>query len=181
MPQDAAPLPNDPAALKAMIVALQTENQKMSASLRARDLLVQALRTRIAKLQKQKFGPSLEKTEREIEQLEIALEDLQVALAEAGKPPYSARHGRPEPVGVRSGLEVRRSCAALPAERNLRPYGGGYSRYHHGRLGRRGHEDAGTAARKARSLNPGARHDDHRDRENERLQSAGLSGPFYDI
>lgn len=84
MSQDAAPLSNDPAVLKATIAALQAENQKMSASLRAHDLLVQALRTRIAKLQKQKFGPSSEKIEREIEQLELALEDLQVALAEAG-------------------------------------------------------------------------------------------------
>lgn len=84
MSQDAAPLSNDPAVLKAMIAALQAENQKMSASLRAHDLLVQALRMRIAKLQKQKFGPSSEKIEREIEQLELALEDLQVALAEAG-------------------------------------------------------------------------------------------------
>jgi transposase len=83
MSDDAAPLPNDPAVLKAMIAALQAENQKMSASLRAHDLLVQALRVRIAKLQKQKFGPSSEKIEREIEQLELALEDLQVALAEA--------------------------------------------------------------------------------------------------
>ena len=78
-----APLPNDLAALKAMIAVLQAENQKMSASLRAHDLLVQALRVRIAKLQKQKFGPSSEKIEREIEQLELALEGLQVALAEA--------------------------------------------------------------------------------------------------
>ena len=83
MSDDAVPLPNDPAVLKAMIAALQAENQKMSASLRAHDLLVQALRVRIAKLQKQKFGPSSEKIEREIEQLELALEDLQVALAEA--------------------------------------------------------------------------------------------------
>ncbi|MAC81170.1 MAG: IS66 family transposase [Rhodobacteraceae bacterium] len=83
MSDDAAPLPNDPAVLKATIAALQAENQKMSASLRAHDLLVQALRVRIAKLQKQKFGPSSEKIEREIEQLELALEDLQVALAEA--------------------------------------------------------------------------------------------------
>lgn len=84
MSDDATPLPNDPAVLKAMIAALQAENQKMSASLRAHDLLVQALRVRIAKLQKQKFGPSSEKIEREIEQLELALEDLQVALAETG-------------------------------------------------------------------------------------------------
>lgn len=83
MSEDTASLPNDPAALKAVIAALQTENAKMSASLRAHDLLIQALRVRIAKLQKQKFGPSSEKVEREIEQLELALEDLQVALAEA--------------------------------------------------------------------------------------------------
>ncbi|QEW18416.1 Transposase (plasmid) [Marinibacterium anthonyi] len=87
MSAEATPLPNDPAALKAMIAALQAENQKMSASLRAHDLLVQALRVRIAKLQKQKFGPSSEKIEREIEQLELALEDLQVALAEAEDTP----------------------------------------------------------------------------------------------
>ncbi len=76
-------LPNDPVALKAMIAALQVENTKMSATLRAHELLVQSLRIRIAKLQKQKFGASSEKIEREIEQLELALEDLQVATAEA--------------------------------------------------------------------------------------------------
>ena len=87
------PLPNDPAALKAIIAALQAENQKMSASLRAHDLLVQALRVRIAKLQKQKFGASSEKIEREIEQLELALEDLQLALAEANDPSPAAEKG----------------------------------------------------------------------------------------
>lgn len=87
------PLPNDPAALKAIIAALQAENQKMTASLRAHDLLVQALRVRIAKLQKQKFGASSEKIEREIEQLELALEDLQLALAEANDPSPAAEKG----------------------------------------------------------------------------------------
>ena len=42
---------------------------------------------RIARLQKQKFGASSEKIEREIEQLELALEGLQVALAEAEEGP----------------------------------------------------------------------------------------------
>ncbi|MEL6286503.1 MAG: IS66 family transposase [Pseudomonadota bacterium] len=83
MSSDTLDLPNDPAVLKAMIAALQAENDKMSATLRAHDLLVQSLRIRIAKLQKQAFGSSSEKIEREIEQLELALEDLQVALAEA--------------------------------------------------------------------------------------------------
>ena len=76
-----------PAVLKAMIAALQAENAKMSATLRAHDLLVQALRIRIAKLKKQKFGASSEKIEREIEQLELALEDLMVATAEADDTP----------------------------------------------------------------------------------------------
>lgn len=83
MSEHTASLPNDPAALKAMIASLRAENGKILATLRAHDLLVQALRMRIAKLKKQKFGSSSEKIEREIEQLELALEDLKVALAEA--------------------------------------------------------------------------------------------------
>ena len=83
MSQTPVDMPDDPAALKALIAALQAENAKMSATLRAHDLLVQALRIRIAKLKKQKFGASSEKIEREIEQLELALEDLMVATAEA--------------------------------------------------------------------------------------------------
>ena len=75
MSPEAAPLPDDTIALKAMIASLQAENAQMAATLRAHDLLVQALRVRIAKLKKQAFGKSSEKIEREIEQLELALED----------------------------------------------------------------------------------------------------------
>lgn len=75
-------LSDDPAVLKAMIAALQAENARMSATLQAHEQLVQALRLRIAKLQKQAFGKSSEKIEREIAQLELALEDLLVAAAE---------------------------------------------------------------------------------------------------
>ncbi len=80
-------LSNDPAVLKAMIAALQAENSKMSATLRAHEMPVQALRVRIAKLKKQKFGTSSEKIERDIQQLELALEDLQVARAEVTDTP----------------------------------------------------------------------------------------------
>ena len=75
-------LPTDPAELRAEIAALQVENARLTATLRAHDLLIEALRARIAKLQRQRFGPSSEKIEREIEQFELALEDLQVAAAE---------------------------------------------------------------------------------------------------
>ena len=83
MSENAPKLPDDPAVLRAIIASLEAENAKLSATLRAHDLLVQTLRTRIAKLQKQAFGKSSEKIEREIAQLELALEDLQVAMAEA--------------------------------------------------------------------------------------------------
>jgi len=81
-------LPDDPAVLKAVIAALQAENDRMSATLRTHDLLIHSLRVRIAKLRKQAFGARSEKVEREIEQLELALEDLQVALAEADDSPH---------------------------------------------------------------------------------------------
>ena len=84
MSDSAKNLPDDPALLKAMIAALSAENAKMSATLRAHDLLVQTLRVRIAKPQKQKFGASSEKIEREIEQLELALEDGSVAQIPCG-------------------------------------------------------------------------------------------------
>jgi hypothetical protein len=87
MSTSAPDLPDDPAVLKAMIAALRAENAQITATLRAHDLLVQALRVRIAKLKKQAFGKSSEKIEREIEQLELALEDLQVAMAEADTAP----------------------------------------------------------------------------------------------
>lgn len=89
MSSDAQNLPDDPAALKAMIAALQAENAKISATLRAHDQLIQALRLRIAKLRKQAFGQSSEKIEREIEQLQLALEDLMIAAAETDATPIS--------------------------------------------------------------------------------------------
>lgn len=79
----APPLTDDPVLLKALIAALQAENTKISATLRAHDQLIQTLRLRIAKLKKQVFGQSSEKIEREIEQLELALEDLLIASAES--------------------------------------------------------------------------------------------------
>ncbi len=83
MSNAAQTLPDDPALLKALIVALQAENAKISATLRAHDQLIRTLRLRIAKLKKQVFGQSSEKIEREIEQLELALEDLLIATAES--------------------------------------------------------------------------------------------------
>lgn len=89
MSKAAENLPDDPALLKAMIAALRAENAKMSATLQAHDQLIQALRLRIARLKKQVFGKSSEKIEREIQQLELALEDLLIATAESNAEPFN--------------------------------------------------------------------------------------------
>jgi len=86
-------LPDDPAALKAIIVAQRTEAVRMAASVKAYEALVEALKIRIARLRRQKFGRSSEKLEREIEQLELALEHLEVAQAGADPTPDPAAEG----------------------------------------------------------------------------------------
>ena len=121
MPPSAPKLPDDPELLKAMITALQAENAKITATLRAHDQLIQSLRLRIAKLRKQVFGKSSEKIEREIEQLELALEDLLIAAAESDPSPVNETD---EPVASPSSAAkektVRRRprvSAATPRER----------------------------------------------------------------
>ena len=122
-------LPDDPAELRAMIAALQAENAqiaaenaKMSTTLRVHDQLVQALRLRIAKLQKLAFGKSSEKIEREIEQLELALEDLLVAVAEDDDAPINEGQDEPaadEPTASALRRRPRVSDATLRERREL--------------------------------------------------------------
>jgi transposase len=80
MPHAAVTLPDDPAALKNLVLQLQ-------GALRAHDLLIQALRLQIARLKKRRFGASSEKVAREIEQLKLALEGLQIAQTEIAAVP----------------------------------------------------------------------------------------------
>ena len=120
-------LPDDPALLKAMIAALQAENVKISATLRAHDQLIQTLRLRIAKLRKQVFGQSSEKIEREIEQLQLALEDLMIAAAETDATPISeadmAAPARPAVIAAEGAMRRRPrvSANAIRERRELDP------------------------------------------------------------
>jgi transposase len=81
---DVDALPEDTAALRAIILAQHREIAGIAAANRAYEALIQALKITIARLKKQRFGPSSEKIEREIEQLELALESLETARAVAG-------------------------------------------------------------------------------------------------
>jgi len=116
MSKPAETLPNDPAVLKAMIAALQAENAKISATLRVHDQLIQALRLRIAKLQKLAFGKSSEK----IEQLELALEDLLVAVAEEDDAAIDEGQNEPSPEAADAPALRRRPRVSDATQRERR-------------------------------------------------------------
>ena len=108
-----------------MIAILQAENAKISATLRAHDQLIQALRLRIAKLRKQAFGQSSEKIEREIEQLELALEDLMIAAAETDAAPVNETDMLTPPTLIAaegghapSFPRIRKCCPRTPGTRS---------------------------------------------------------------
>lgn len=107
--------------LKAMIIAQREETTRLQASVRAYETLIQALKIRIAKLQRQKFGPSSEKIQREIEQLELTLEDLEVAMAAAEASDTADERDAAEAPSVEKAEPRRRGKprvdAATPRER----------------------------------------------------------------
>ena len=123
MSSEPAPLPDNPVALKAMIAALQADNARMSATLRAHDQLIRTLRLRIAGLKKKVFGKASEKIEREIEQLELALEDLLIAAAESRSDPMDEDKAEPAVAPAPEGTTERkprrrpRVSEATPRER----------------------------------------------------------------
>ena len=82
-------LPEDPAALRAIILAQQQKIVGMEASSRAYEALIQALKLTIARLKRQRYGSSSEKIDREIAQLELALESLEMAAAATDPTPES--------------------------------------------------------------------------------------------
>ncbi len=65
----------------ALIVSLQTQ-------IDARDRVIEMLRTQLARLRRMTFGTSSEKLAREIEQLELALEEYEAdaAIADVSSP-----------------------------------------------------------------------------------------------
>jgi transposase len=80
------PLPDlntlDADALRAMIVAQHEQLQAHVEQLLSRDHEIQHLKLLIAKLQRMQFGRRSEKVERQIEQLELKLEELEANRAE---------------------------------------------------------------------------------------------------
>ena len=75
MSRSAADLPEDPAELRRFAAALAAE-------VHAKTLLIEKLRMQLAVLRRARFGRSSEKLDREIEQLELLLGDIEESDAE---------------------------------------------------------------------------------------------------
>jgi transposase len=80
---NAADLPNDIEALKALLLARDEQILGLEAQLNTRAAEIEHLKLMIAKLRRMQFGRKSEKLDHQIEQLELQLEDLQADEAEA--------------------------------------------------------------------------------------------------
>jgi transposase len=78
-----AELPTDPAELHAFALACQSELKVAELSVQYKALEIEKLKLQIAKLRRMQFGRSSERITRQIEQLELRLEELESGEAEA--------------------------------------------------------------------------------------------------
>jgi transposase len=77
-----AELPTDPAELRAFALACQSELKVAEISVQYKTLEIEKLKFLIAKLRRMQFGRSSERINRQIEQLELRLEELESGEAE---------------------------------------------------------------------------------------------------
>ncbi len=82
MPLATAALPTDPDELRAFALACQSELRVAELSVQVKALEIEKLKFQIAKLRRMQFGRSSERITRQIEQLELRLEELEAAEAE---------------------------------------------------------------------------------------------------
>jgi len=78
-----AALPTDPAELRAFALACQSELKMAELSVQYKTLEIEKLKFQLAKLRRMQFGRSSERITRQIEQLELRLEELEAGEAEA--------------------------------------------------------------------------------------------------
>ncbi|EJO59668.1 TPA: IS66 family transposase [Burkholderia multivorans] len=115
-----ADLPDDVDALKAMVANLREQ-------LSSRTIEIEHLKLTIAKLRRMQFGRKSEKLDRQIEQLELRLEDLQAdeGAAAAASAPRKTRAHREAPVREPLPAHLERDERVhLPAEENCPECGG---------------------------------------------------------
>jgi len=98
MPLDPDQLPDDIAELKRLLLAKDAELIAAKNGLIVSSLTIEKLKAQLAKLRREKFGSSSERTERAIAQLELALEEAEATKAEAeASAPQSPEPDTPSP------------------------------------------------------------------------------------
>jgi transposase len=117
-PDDIETLRDLVAAQRAELDAARAARAKAETALIGRDLLIEKLKIQIAKLKRMRFGQSSEKLKTEIEQLELALEELETAEAEQPVKLDSADCVRPAPVRSLPAHLPREDVYHLPASGN---------------------------------------------------------------
>jgi len=119
-----AELPTDPAELRIFALACQGELKAAQFSVQIKALEIEKLKFQIAKLRRMQFGRSSERISRQIEQLELRLEELQsgqaedTARAEFSEPP-SEPHEPPKAKPKRQPLPAnlpRQDVVHQPAD-----------------------------------------------------------------
>lgn len=112
-------LPSDPDELRIFAARLQTEYAAVQAELYAKTLHIEKLKSQLAALRRARFGRSSEKLDREIEQLELLIGEIEENRA-AGEKQESADAPESEAAAPRRERvqPVRRALPAhLPRER----------------------------------------------------------------
>ncbi|MGI9419467.1 MAG: IS66 family transposase [Geminicoccaceae bacterium] len=126
-----ASLPSDPNELRAFAVSLQLEMQRQiaarDAEIYAKTLHIEKLRTQLSVLRRARYGRSSEKLDREIEQLEFVIGDLEESHAESekrteaadtdpAKPTTSGRQDKKKERGGRKPLPDHLPCEEVVHE-----------------------------------------------------------------
>src|SRR5271169_7170330 len=116
-----ADLPSDPDALRAFALACQSELAEATAELQVarlavqlRTLEIEKLKFQIAKLRRMQFGRSSDRVTRQIEQLELRLEELEAG--EAAAISQAASEDRPLPIRERSQPKRKKLPDHLPRQ-----------------------------------------------------------------
>ncbi len=93
-----ADLPDDVESLRALLAESRLENHRLRSTLVYRDAQIEKLLLQLARLKRIQFGAKSEKLDREIEQLELLIEELQTPSVVPSRAPADAAAEKAVPV-----------------------------------------------------------------------------------
>ncbi len=105
-------LPDDIAALKAALVAERVARRELEARAASAEAMIAHYKLRIAKLNRDRFGASSERGSKLLDQMELQLEELEIAVAEDEA---TAAQREPDQTRVRAFARAKPTRGPLPA------------------------------------------------------------------